>query len=297
MELHDLSLRDKGTFSEYLNFASHKLSVYAFENIYIWKALFEIKWAIIEGSLCVFFKDKIGAFLYLAPLAKKIKAGAVKEVFEILDKFNQNKEISRIENVEEGSLKFYEALGLECVHKSSDYLCLRQELAELSGDKFKSKRAGFNYFSKNYDFAYLVYRGEDKSGCLELYNLWARERSSNQKDALYQWMLKDNLSALRLLLDNYRDLKCTGRIVKIGSKVKAFTFGFKLNQETFCILYEITDLSIKGLAQFIFREFCRELKDYKYINIMDDSGLENLKRVKLSYHPVRLVPAYIVKRR
>ncbi|MFZ2357354.1 MAG: phosphatidylglycerol lysyltransferase domain-containing protein, partial [Candidatus Omnitrophota bacterium] len=79
--------------------------------------------------------------------------------------------------------------------------------------------------------------------------------------------------------------------------VKGFSFGFKLNEHSFCILYEITDLSAKGLAQFIFREFCRQLPDYKYINIMDDSGLENLKQVKLSYHPVKLEPAYIVKRK
>jgi hypothetical protein len=99
------------------------------------------------------------------------------------------------------------------------------------------------------------------------------------------------------LLDDYSGLKIVGRVVKIDKKIKALTFGFRLAEDTFCILYEITDLSIKGLAQFIFREFCRELADYKYINIMDDSGLENLKKVKLSYHPVKLVPAYIVKRK
>jgi len=76
----------------------------------------------------------------------------------------------------------------------------------------------------------------------------------------------------------------------------AFTFGFKLNKDTFCILYEITDLSIKGLSQFIFRQFCSELKNHRYINIMDDSGLVNLKRVKLSYHPQRTIPSYTVTR-
>ena len=43
--------------------------------------------------------------------------------------------------------------------------------------------------------------------------------------------------------------------------------------------------------------FAQELKNYKFINVMDDSGLENLKKVKLSYHPVKLVPAYIVRRK
>jgi hypothetical protein len=108
-------------------------------------------------------------------------------------------------------------------------------------------------------------------------------------------MLEDSKRCLKLMLDNYRGLSLMGRVVKINQEIKAFTFGFKLNPNTFCILYEITDLSIKGLAQFIFAEFCRELKQYKYINIMDDSGLANLKKVKLSYHPVKLVPSYIVK--
>jgi hypothetical protein len=63
---------------------------------------------------------------------------------------------------------------------------------------------------------------------------------------------------------------------------------YEINKDTFCILYEITDLSVKGLAQFIFKEFATELTGYKYINIMDDSGLENLKKVKLSYQPEKL---------
>lgn len=297
MSFKNIGLKDRKIFERFLKFNPCALSVYSFENIYIWKALFEIKWAIIEESLCVFFKDKIGAFLYLEPLAEKIKPAAVREVFKTLDKFNRNKEISRIENAEENNLDFYRGLGLKCVQKSSDYLCSRSHLAELRGDKLKSKRASFNYFVKNYKFEYASFSKKDKDSCLELYALWAKQRRENNKDDAYRFMLEDSLKSLRALLDNYRDLNCQGRLVKIEGELKGFTFGFKLNSDTFCILYEITDLSVKGLAQFIFRAFCRELTEYKYINIMDDSGLENLKRVKLSYHPVKLVPAYIVKRK
>ena len=69
--------------------------------------------------------------------------------------------------------------------------------------------------------------------------------------------------------------------------------GYPLNLDTFCLLFEITDLNIKGLSQFIYREFCKELTNrYKWMNAMDDSGLENLKRVKQSYHPKQLIPTY-----
>lgn len=296
MRLNDLSLRDKEVFSQYLSLASHELSVYAFTNIYIWKSLFEINWTIIKDSLCIFFQDKAGAFLYLAPLAKILKPGVIEEVFKILDKVNANKEISRIENIEEKDLGFYRALGFRCRQKSSDYLCSRRDLAQLKGNKFKSKRASSNYFVKNYNFSYLPFVSLDKDSCLKLYKSWTEERRQNNQDAVYGGMLEDSLTAIKILLDNYENLQCIGRVVKVDKKIKAFTFGFKLNTQTFCILYEITDLSVKGLAQFIFREFCRELEVYKYINIMDDSGLENLKKVKLSYHPVKLIPAYIITR-
>ena len=296
MKLNDLSLRDREIFSKYLSFSSHELSVYHFINICIWIGLFEIKWAVINKGLCVFFQDKIGAFLYLSPLAQTHNPETVAEVFSILDSINANKEISRIENVEAGDLEFYRGLGLKCAQKSSDYLCSRQSLAELKGDKLKSKRAAYNYFVKNYSFELLPVTKNDLGGCLKLYQAWADDRRRDNPDMLYRAMLEDSFNAVEILLKNYEKLNCLGRIVKVSGKIKGFTFGYKLNADTFCVLYEITDLSIKGLAQFIFRAFSQELTDYKYINIMDDSGLDNLKKVKLSYRPVKLVPAYIIKR-
>jgi len=51
---------------------------------------------------------------------------------------------------------------------------------------------------------------------------------------------------------------------------------------------------VKGLGAYIFREFCRELESYELINTTDDSGLEGLRRAKLTYHPLRLVESFII---
>lgn len=297
MKLNKLTLKDKTILNKFLRLTAHQLAVYAFENIYIWRELFEIYWMIIEDSLCIFFKDNTGCFLYLPPLAIKINPQVITEVFRIMDKFNKNKAISRIENVEEKDIAFFKDLGYLFSHKSSDYLLNRQDLVEFKGNRFKSQRAGYNYFIKHYPFKYLPFSLKYQDACLKLYHLWMKERKSKFKDTLYQGMLTDSLSCLKILLKDYSDLDCIGRQVMVDDALGAFTFGFKLNSDTFCVLYEIADLSIKGLSQFIFRQFCSELKDYRYINIMDDSGLENLKKVKLSYHPVRLIPAYIVSRK
>lgn len=295
MKLNKLSLEDKKVFSKYLNLSSHDLSAYAFESIYIWRNLFGIMWAVFENNLCVFFRDKWGCFLYLPPLGKNKNPRVLREAFGVINSFNKNKEISRIENVEENELDFYCGLGYEYRGKFGDYLCLREELAELRGSRFKHKRAAFNYFVTHYGFDYLPFDLKYREVCLRLYSRWMKGRRTQNTDPVYQGMLKDSGACLKVLLDDYASLDIIGRIVKIDNTIKGFTFGFKLNKETFCILYEITDLSVKGLSQFIFQQFCRDLKEYKYINIMDDSGLANLKKVKLSYRPLKLVPSYIVK--
>jgi uncharacterized protein len=296
VELEKLALKDKKLFKRFLSQGAHDLSVYAFENIYIWKGLFDISWLLIEDSLCVFFRDNIGCFMYLAPLGANINEKIAQIAFTIMDRFNKNKTISRIENVEAGDLKFYEALGYETKLKSYDYVCLRRELANLKGNQFKHKRSSCNYFLKHYKWEYLPFLKKYSAECLSLYDYWRKQREEVNQDRVYQLMQQDSLTALKTMLHNFKDLKITGRVVRINKQIKAFSFGFALNPQTFCILYEITDLNAKGLAQFIFRAFARELKDYKYINIMDDSGLENLKQVKLSYHPAKLIPAYIAKR-
>ena len=68
--------------------------------------------------------------------------------------------------------------------------------------------------------------------------------------------------------------------------MRAYTFGFEITKDMFCVLLEVCDLKFKGISEFIFREFSREMNQYKYINAMDDSGLENLRISKLSYHPI-----------
>lgn len=296
MRLNKLTLKDKKLFNKYLALSFHELSAYSFANIYIWQALYDIKWAVIENSLCVFFQDTIGCFMYLSPLAKEKRPQVLKETFAIMDSINKNKDISRIENIQEQDLEYYQVLGYLSQKKYPDYLCLRNDLANLKGNKFKSQRASYNYFIKHYDFDYRKLKLSDKDDCLSLFNLWLEERKTQCNEDVYCGMLEDNRRIIRDTLANYKQLGLEGIVVRVDKKIKGFSFGYKLNKDTFCILYEVTDLSIKGLAQFIFRQFCQELKNYKYINIMDDSGLENLRKTKLSYKPIRLIPAYIVTR-
>jgi uncharacterized protein len=294
--LKKLTIADKKTFTAFLMLRRHSLAVCSFENVYIWKGLFDIRWAVIEENLCVFFKDKIGTFLYLPPQGSRPSPSVVVEAFRIMDRQNCNPEVSRIENVEEEDLAFYKSQGYACKYASCDYLCRTSDLARLQGNRFKSKRSSVNYFIKHYPCEYTVFSPRYKNACLALYRLWMRQREDAYLDPFYRGMLRDSLNAFGVLLGHYSRLGCLGRLVKINGAVKAATFGYALNPDIFCVLYEITDLSVKGLSQFVFRAFCGELGKYRFVNVMDDSDLANLKKVKLSYHPAQLVSAYRVER-
>jgi len=296
MKLNSLSLKDRGLFDRYLYSRRHELSAFSFVNIYIWRPFYRIQWCFVERTLCVFFRDRLGCFLYLPPLGTKPSPDAVRRIFREMDKFNKNRDISRIENIPAEDLEYYRTLGYRCREKDPDYLCARQDLAELKGNRFKPQRASCNYFIKHFDYEWRKLTLADRKDCLELFDSWAAERKGKCGDEVYRGMLQDSRSVLQRAFGSYKNLGLEGIVVKVSGEIKAFSFGCRLNKDTFCLLYEITDISIKGLAQFIFRQFSRALEGYRYINIMDDSGLENLRKTKLSYHPQRLVSAYIATR-
>ena len=298
MKFNDLNIKHKLLFDRFLHLGRHELSAHAFANIFIWKDLFRIFWVILEDNLCVFLQDDFGTFMYLPPLGKRQSRALVDSCFQIMDDLNPNQQFSRIENVEEKDLDLYRGFGYKIVLKSNDYVYRRDELALLAGNRFKSKRWAYNYFIKHYRFYYHPFAVEDhRHQCLNLCCRWMDNRQKISDDSVYQYMLNDSFSCQRVALKQYEELSLLGRLVKVNGKITGYTFGFELNKDTFCVLFEVTDNSTQGISQFIFRELSLELKDYKYINIMDDSGLENLKKVKLSYHPCRLVPNYIIRRR
>lgn len=295
MNLTALSLEHKDIFDSYLSLEKHRLCVYSFENIYLWKAMYEITWCLLEESLLVFFQDSQGTFLYLPPLGKRIEKKTLEILFTYLQKNNSHASAIRIENLEAQHISLYEKMGYTVSEKMGDYLCASKELGTLSGKKLKSKRGACNHFVKYYPtYVYRPYEPADLSACLALQESWIQNRKATHEDRIYADMLLDSQTCLRFLLPIVAHLNLVGRVVTLDEKIIAFTFGYPLHEEIFCILYEVTDLRIQGLAPFIFREFCREHQKYPYINIMDDSGLPNLQKIKLSYRPIEYVRAYIV---
>lgn len=291
MVFHSLNINDKLLFNRFLGQDPHALSCYSFENIFIWRSLFNIRWVKIDDALCLFFKDDVGMFMPLPPLGKRSKK-VLDICFSVMEEFNHNKDISRVENIEEKELAFFKDSKYRFYEKSQEYIVAQKDIASYRGDRFKHKRALANFFKKNTRYEIRDYTPGIKDDVLALYCRWMKERKSKNIDSIYCAMLEDSFKALGELLIHYEKLDVRAKVVFCDRTLAAFTSGVSISDSIFCVNFEIADLSFKGLAAFIFSAFTESLKKYAWINIMDDSGIENIKKTKLMFKPVKILSSY-----
>ena len=227
MELLPLTLKNNVLVRRYLKKRPHSLSNYAVENILIWKPHFDILRKVINKKLCLFYKNNVGCFMCVPPLGG-LDLKTVAACFEIMEGFNHNREISRIENIEEPDLAFFKKNNFRIFEKAKEYFVPSRLMAELVGEKFKHKRNRVNFFKKNYSFRMRDYAEKDRCSVLELYSRWMQERKSKNNDVIYQAMLEDSFKVLAEELKNFKKLGFLGKVVECDRKIRAFTSGFVL---------------------------------------------------------------------
>ena len=110
---------------------------------------------------------------------------------------------------------------------------------------------------------------------------------------LNEAMLDQARQAHQTAMMHVNEWGLAGRVIRIDGEICAYTFGYERNSQVWCVLLEVADRTIPGLAQYLFREHCREHAQYVFMNTMDDSGLARLARSKSAYHPIRMVKNFI----
>lgn len=302
--LKPFRIKDKPLIDKILLHQNTVLSAYTVASHYIWKDLFRFFWTIIDGYLCLFAQYENCIYMPIPPVpAQKNRSENSKDfqevistVFSIMNHFNKNKTISRIENIDGSRKGLFTSAGYEIKAGETEYLYLREDMVNLKGNPYKSKRAMYNYFIKHYPFCYEPFQKGYVDECLKLYEAWKEKRRDKIKDPYYSGLLEDSTYAHRRAIKHFSSLGLSGKVVRINEKVEGYISGFGKG-DVFYILLEITNPDIKGLSQFIFREFCKGMDGYTFINTLGDSGLENLRRVKLSFRPHKLIPSCIASLR
>lgn len=212
--------------------------------------------------------------------------------FEQMQAFNHNADLSRIENIEEQDLSFFKERGYRIFEKSKDYIVERPAVASYVSQKYKAKRALYNFFTKHYRCLFRDYDRSDYEPVTALYDRWAKACFQKNSDGIYRMLLQDSAGALTEMLDGLSALEVAAKVVEVDGEIRGFTSGFPISRDYFCVNFEFCDGSFKGLTQFIFAEFARSLKGYPFINMMEDCDIENIRWTKNSFHPVMTPVSY-----
>ena len=313
--LKPFTIEAKEILEKYLSEIEVDVSDYTFAANYIWLANASGFYTIINNCFCLFAMSGGELTMLLPPIGKKKYINdTITECFEIMNTNNSSIYYSRIDYVQEWMVEEFVQSADEAENmftmlenflvekKLVDYIYEVDALIELRGNSYHTKRTEINKFKKSYP----DHRIEDldslkhKEEVMELFNKWVSDRvrymPKDEAEVFLEGIHQERHAVKRMLRD-YEALGLIGLVIYINDELKGFTVGEKINQDTASVIIEKTDFEVMGCAQFIFREFSKVLKehyDVNYINVGDDMGFENLRKVKMSYRPYKLVPKYTI---
>ena len=279
-----LALADKQFLDAVFARLQPRVSELTFANLYLFRTPHAYRLTMVGDAVVVLGQGYDGAPYFLPPLS-----GAVTDAARTLLDAGMT-----LYGADEQFVERHLAGGyrIEEDRDSFDYLYLRQELAELPGNRLHKKKNRISYFAARHRYVVELYREGHREGCLDLLQEWHRVRA-----AVGSSSVDPETAATEEALALAGPLGLEGVVVLVEGRVVAFALGERLNRETAVCHFEKWDPFMEGVAQLVDREFNRLLfADCIWTNREQDLGVPGLRDAKLSYHPLELVRKFRVRR-
>jgi len=273
-----LEMADKALFDGVFEQLQPRISECTFAGLYLFRRAHDYRVSRVGDALVVMGCGYDGARYVLPPLTGDIPRALSTVMGEGIELYGADDAFSSRYLLGEGIVQ-------EEDRNAFDYLYLREELAQLPGNRFHKKKNRINYFSVRHRYQVHVFSDVQQNGCLQVLRLWqsVAEQEGNRS-------LRLEVDAAAEAIEQAKALALQGVVVEVEGKVKGFALGELLNRETAVCHFEKCDPFMEGLPQLVNREFSRLLfPECRYINREQDLGEPGLRTAKLSYHPVELV--------
>ena len=180
---------------------------------------------------------------------------------------------------------------IEPTRDQFDYVYRSQDLIQLAGRRYHSKRNHINKFTQSYSFTYSSLGERHLQACMELGGRWCELRRCEE-----DLNLRGESEAVQEALTHFSSLKIQGGVILIQDKVEAFSLGERLNPETAVVHIEKANPEIHELYTMINQQFCeKSWSNVPMINREQDLGEPGLRQAKLSYLPVHLVEKFRIR--
>jgi len=317
-ELLPFDLAAKPIMEDYLRLLDLDISDYTFASNYLWLSNGSGFYSIIDDTFCFFLLTNGDISMLLPPIGlRKNIIKAIPTCFNLMVYNNNSNMNTKIYYVDESIVnefvneleehtEIFDLLADYIVERALvDYVYETSDLIELKGNSYSTKRNEINKFRRIHPDHILETLDVEKhaDGILELLNKWISDRMkylpADQTEQFLDGIFSER-SAIKRMLSAYNDLGLIGLVIIDNGQLIGFTVGEKINSDTASVIIEKTDFEVLGCAQYVFREFSKVLFE-KYqvtrINVGDDMGFENLKKVKMSYRPSLMIPKYVIYKR
>lgn len=249
----------------------------------------------LQGGFALIFSQYDRITLYPFPVGQ----GDLKAVLDaVISDAHQRGIPCRISSMGEEECRILEALypGQFQFHvdrDSFDYVYRIEDLAELKGKKYQSKRNFVNRFKNNYPGSALLPLNRDTLPLAQqVTELWFSQRL--QEDPLGDFRLER--IALDRAFHRFEELQLEGLILTVEGVPIAMTLGSFLSEDTFDVHFEKALDGYDGAYPYINQSFARYLREkypqLQYLNREDDMGIPGLRKAKLSYYPDHMIEKY-----
>ncbi len=291
----ELECTDKEVFDEYFGSRYCENAEYTFTNLYMWREMLNLQWAVDDDVLYIFSSNE-ETFAAWQPIGSQDKMhDAITKILQTAEQLRGGKEFMFVvvEKIFADELEKYPnaKFNITADRDNFDYVYLAQDLINLSGRKFHGKKNHLNAFKKEYpDAKYLPITEEIIPKCREELNLWYKEhKRANPDDPFIGY----EQAAIHEIFDHFDAFKLKGGAILIDNRVVAFTFGEKLNSDTAVIHVEKADPTVRGIYVAINQAFVEnEWSDMIYINREEDMGIDGLRQAKESYRPIKMIEKF-----
>lgn len=289
LDWHPITLDDCDWMRQKLREEPREECEYGIANIFAYSAAIDL--FVADNYGCFVTKCIFGDYnAYCFPIGGGNKDAAIRDVIAEIRESGIESEIYGMNETDAAILEaaFPGAFNIQKERDSFDYVYLRDDLVNLAGKKYQSKRNHISFFERNCRWRYETITRETIPECIAMSEEWLRENTNEFQDDLEQ-----ELVIIKKAFSAYEALGCVGGLLRVDGVVVAYTFGEKMTDDMFCVHFEKAFSSIRGAYPMINKQFVlHELGDYRYINREDDVGHDNLRKAKESYHPALFVEKY-----
>ncbi len=269
---------DKSWIDELLKISDFRGCEYNFTNNFVWRNIYDVTicrykdfYIVKQGEQFIFPAGKGNVDELIAELSAYCKENGTQLYFSSMDK--ATKEMLEKKYGSQFTFTFDEGYF--------DYIYESEALRTLAGKKLHSKRNYINRF-KALNWSFEDITEDNISECCEMSSRWCELNNCEENSDK-----AEEICAVSAGLQYFKELQLCGGILRVNGAIQAFSYGERLNSDTYVTHVEKAFTEFDGTYPMInylmANRFCA---DVKYINREEDMGEENLRKAKRSYRPV-----------